>query len=1336
MLTLSLNNIKLKQLKSTEDVKNIDIQENKTNSSAEDEKPCDAIPYQQKWGVSEYNIPPFGSPPTYIEMKRSYIWDSITPNITGTCVKCIPANFWAGCDLRLLANNQLTFDWREARFSNVPATPAGASSNHFDWLGGSGVSTNNGADLTIAPVEQDDWSAGKFWNQNFYGGSLATGKLYKHQHGHIMNTTMDLYNLADTQHPTNVCALPVVMNTMIKSITYEHTNRSTSATAPEPAPAPAINKGLYEVSSIGSTETDPASKDFTGNVLFTNFEYNEKNLKLLAEGILGKNDEYEGEAQTYKSQVADGKNWSWNMDIGRTDDFATRMYLPDGGVVPDLPGAFYPINDVKIRFRRITPYINGTQNYGWFENWRTASGSAPTPTGDVVDPTTAIGGTLWWASNKDHNASLATPPLIEIAEYNLSPATNFNGCGDSGYEQEKAIGLGRIKVSARYWDDWRDDMVECPQENFCKLNLTDAELSKKYGVGAYPYTYYDGGDPTKPLGVFIAFRVQKYYNPCDTPITENDVNLARGELLEIGRIEARNFCGISPCFLDDSWIKPMNPINLSKDSYNGKNPPLTTPADPPNTFYNFQNYCWIGANDTTVNWDEENARFTMTNMYTPKLLNIPDTEANQKSAAGVPIAGVEIAIVNQERNQIPYNSGFIQDFSNLKSAHGINDAISGISIYKVHLPKKKFKPPTQQEMNNYTDKRTIFGTTEARMKILEDTVEASPSEWEGSILDKAGWSYFDFFPRHGNQANRYSRDTYDALRPPKCNQSVRPLIMNSNTSIANALYLPVYYDTPADPPPPAVDSLNGLPTYSLGMNSNQQVNMSAESDELIARNLPTLFENSYYLLETNLIQLGSWIGRGSEQDNAVFYITKQYTNNDFVYSFGSSYSVMVDVDRPVGTLTNIIRNPNNGRLADLDDKSCIIYKIQRNFEVPRPMKSADGMNLLPPVQQSPEVELLQNILQTEQQELAHTLGLKSRSGKGGVVNPPVGIDMTTWLNLEPSQRERIQRTLGRSGDGDQPIDGVRVAMPQGLDEEGEVDWLEQTFGGGTNSLLSNTASGNILTDYARGVETEEGLREQGFTKTEIVSTLAKEFVRHKLATILVEGSANPGETDLQVDPEKYAEIVAKTLKQGYVKGNNIANLLLADPSVDRVGQIADRLEEMFPENPVFISSRRGGYISRNYDAQGGLHISDRLLDGLMNEVLQDVVANDGKFPNRLSARLINDVRANIGSGDLVARLPQERAGEGIPPLSEWRGYFALAQQEGTLSGVGAGEGQYPTEYQARQPVGQGQLERFLSEQGDIRTQGIPGGRTPEREARDVGEGDATATPLKKEGEGE
>ena len=110
-------------------------------------------------------------------------------------------------------------------------------------------------------------------------------------------------------------------------------------------------------------------------------------------------------------------------------------------------------------------------------------------------------------------------------------------------------------------------------------------------------------------------------------------------------------------------------------------------------------------------------------------------------------------------------------------------------------------------------------------------------------------------------------------------------------------------------------------------------------------------------------------------------------------------------------------------------------------------------------------------------------------------------------------------------------------MPQGFDEEGEVDWLEQTFGGGTNSLLSNTASGNILTDYARGVETEEGLR--------------------------------------------------------------------------------------------------------------------------------DVVANNGRFPNRLSARLINDVRANIDSGDLVARLPQERAGEGIPPLSEWRGYFALAQQEGT-----------------------------------------------------------------------
>ena len=222
----------------------------------------------------------------------------------------------------------------------------------------------------------------------------------------------------------------------------------------------------------------------------------------------------------------------------------------------------------------------------------------------------------------------------------------------------------------------------------------------------------------------------------------------------------------------------------------------------------------------------------------------------------------------------------------------------------------------------------------------------------------------------------------------------------------------------------------------------------------------------------------------------------------------------------------------------------------------------------------------------------------------------------------------------------------------------------------------------------------------------------------------------------QVDPEKYADIVAKTLKQGYVKANNIANLLMSNPDVDRVGQIADRLEEMFPENPVFISSRQGGYVSRNYDAQGGLHISDRLLDGLMNEVLQDVVANGGRFPNRLSARLINDVRSSIGSGDLIAQLPQEKAGEGIPPLSEWRGYFALAQQEGTLSGAGAGEGQYPTEFQSRQPIGQGQIEEFLSEQGDIRTAGIPGGRTPEREALDVGRGDATATPLKKEAEGE
>ena len=60
---------------------------------------------------------------------------------------------------------------------------------------------------------------------------------------------------------------------------------------------------------------------------------------------------------------------------------------------------------------------------------------------------------------------------------------------------------------------------------------------------------------------------------------------------------------------------------------------------------------------------------------------------------------------------------------------------------------------------------------------------------------------------------------------------------------------------------------------------------------------------------------------------------KAYESNDFFYSFQPNYSIFVEQARPLTSIRTTIRD-SMGRLANVDESCCVIYKVTRGFQIP------------------------------------------------------------------------------------------------------------------------------------------------------------------------------------------------------------------------------------------------------------------------------------------------------------------------------------------------------------------------------------------------------------------
>lgn len=125
-----------------------------------------------------------------------------------------------------------------------------------------------------------------------------------------------------------------------------------------------------------------------------------------------------------------------------------------------------------------------------------------------------------------------------------------------------------------------------------------------------------------------------------------------------------------------------------------------------------------------------------------------------------------------------------------------------------------------------------------------------------------------------------------------------------------------------------------LSMFSLGGNNFATESVAtADSDSLIASGLPSKFNYSYLVIYSDIVGQTSNFITGSNlmvTTPAIGYMTRNYSSADFMYSFDSDFNYIADRSFLLNNFNVEIRQPN-GRLANIEDNSTIIFKIVKNI---------------------------------------------------------------------------------------------------------------------------------------------------------------------------------------------------------------------------------------------------------------------------------------------------------------------------------------------------------------------------------------------------------------------
>ncbi len=381
------------------------------------------------------------------------------------------------------------------------------------------------------------------------------------------------------------------------------------------------------------------------------------------------------------------------------------------------------------------------------------------------------------------------------------------------------------------------------------------------------------------------------------------------------------FFGYSPSMYDHLLSKVVTTQKvLDFDSGAGNYPDHT---EINTRTYSYYPYCMIGADNPTMAYDDNSSRISLKDFHTAVragngVFQEPLDKANeQASLESMVVNGFEAAISGtaDDGSKIPYIN-----ITQTEKPFPVISSQSGIALESIFL-------------------KTVSGAYEGTVTPL------IPETFTGTLFEKLGFIAEQLIPFTGVRQNQFNRGNYNLYLGNKVdysykyNNMVLPFTTNAYISGSDALSMS--------------RNAKGQQMENLGaVVQNQSTFVNAESDELIALNLPSKLDYPYLVVYSNIVRNTKFLGgaNGQQQIPAMGYISRNYSTGDYFYSFATGWTYTIDKPYILTDFTTQIMLPD-GTPAPIERNSSVVYKIIKQKTLPPP-----PLELIQPPKKSKEQE--------------------------------------------------------------------------------------------------------------------------------------------------------------------------------------------------------------------------------------------------------------------------------------------------------------------------------------------------------------------------------------------
>tara|TARA_R110002073_G_scaffold253583_1_gene416313 strand:- start:6083 stop:9229 length:3147 start_codon:yes stop_codon:yes gene_type:complete len=506
-----------------------------------------------------------------------------------------------------------------------------------------------------------------------------------------------------------------------------------------------------------------------------------------------------------------------------------------------------------------------------------------------------------YGGSRDSRGGKYNVPVFVYGDKSLTAEDAMNnGLKDSS---GNAVGLNLYPHNAN--SKWQTAIPNGNIKFLRKLYQYAQLLNNKKGVGVIPVFLKPSlavGDKAKLMNIpFFSVRAKEMNNTYPLP--------SEGEFFT---------CGTSA----------LTPNAVGKIVTTQKTATDTYPQNDDLDAQDYMPYIYCGASDALINFDDTYSRFTMSKFHTPvrpgngTFQNIDQKENTQPEIDSLSVYEQEAALCTQggDGNVVGYNAQ-----TAIPRPQPVISTQAGIGIIQMILYVNE---------NKSLDKSAsiVIGI-------------GNQDKYVNSLFDKCGFSLEQILPQWGFGNNEFNRGNYNkylgtnSIDPfDKQLNMVKPFTTNAYISASIILSLVQGIAVKStESGAPASASEGPVPSANLGALITKQSMTNADSDILVASGMPQKLDYPYLVVYTDIVRNPLYYGGpdGRQKLSAIAYITRNYAEGDFFYSFATGWSYTADQDYILTDITTDIRLPD-GTPAPIDKNSSVIYKIQTTKAMPNP----------------------------------------------------------------------------------------------------------------------------------------------------------------------------------------------------------------------------------------------------------------------------------------------------------------------------------------------------------------------------------------------------------------